>query len=313
MDYFLYSGDIRRGADLQFIQKVSANKASNEVTVILATGGGNPDAAYKMGRYLQERYDDVSVFIPGFCKSAGTLFAMAANQLVFSPYGELGPLDVQMNKQDNLMNLESGLNISEAFASMEGRARDTFHLILNEIIQGSQGVVSFSSAAKAASDMVGSMYGPVFSQIDPEEVGSRSRAMRVGESYGLRLNAKFGNLKPGGMAAISQSYPSHGFAIDMREAANLFERVREATEAEKQIVEDLGNPCRFPSETLLIECITGSVAQPEEEDSHEKATGEAGKRDPEQSADDGTNPSRASKSKRATSSEGPNETSTAAE
>lgn len=213
-----------------------------------------------MGRYLQKRYETVTVFVPGFCKSAGTLLAIAANDLVFSPYGELGPLDIQMSKQDNLMGMESGLNISEAFASMEVRAREAFHRTVTEIVSRSDGVVSFAIAAKAASDMVGSMYGPVFSQIDPEEVGSRSRAMRIGESYGTRLNQKFGNMKDGGMAMIAQSYPSHGFVIDMDEVHHLFERVREATENEKSLVETLGRSCRFPGNKLMLSCVTDQMA-----------------------------------------------------
>lgn len=260
MDYFLYSGPIERGADLEFVSMVAGHKRSEAVTLILSTGGGSPDAAYKMGCYLQKRYDTVTVFVPGFCKSAGTLLAIAASDLIFSPYGELGPLDIQMSKQDNLMGMESGLNISEAFASMEGRARETFHQAVGEIVASSGGVVSFAIAAKAASDMVGSMYGPVFSQIDPEEVGSRSRAMRIGESYGTRLNQNFRNMRNGGMEMIAQSYPSHGFVIDMDEVSHLFERVREATDSEKSLVETIGRSCRFPENKLKLSCVTDEMA-----------------------------------------------------
>lgn len=260
MDYFLYSGPIARGSDLDFVSLVAEYKRCETVTLILSTGGGSPDAAYKMGRYLQKRYKSVTVFVPGFCKSAGTLLAISASDLIFSPYGELGPLDIQMSKQDNLMGMESGLNISEAFASMEGRARETFHQAVSEIVAGSGGVVSFAIAAKAASDMVGSMYGPVFSQIDPEEVGSRSRAMRIGESYGSRLNQKFKNMRDGGMEVIAQSYPSHGFVIDMEEVSHLFERVREATDSEKLLVEAIGRSCRFPESQLKLSCVTDEMA-----------------------------------------------------
>jgi len=260
LDYFLYSGPIERGSDLDFVSMVADYKKNNAVTLILSTFGGSPDAAYKMGRYLQKRYETVTVFVPGFCKSAGTLLAIAANDLVFSPYGELGPLDIQMSKQDNLMGMESGLNISEAFASMEDRARETFHRAVGEIVSGSGGVVSFAIAAKAASDMVGSMYGPVFSQIDPEEVGSRSRAMRIGESYGARLNEKFKNMRDGCMGMIAQSYPSHGFVIDMDEVSHLFERVREATDTEKSLVDAIGRCCRIPENKLKMNCITDAMA-----------------------------------------------------
>lgn len=307
MDYFLYSGRIERGSDLAFIRLVSEKKANKSVTVILATPGGSPDAAYKIGRYLQQRYDDVNVFVPGLCKSAGTLLAIAANQIIFSPYGELGPLDIQMSKQDNLMGMESGLNISEAFASMEGRARESFHCAVGEIISGSSGVVSFATAASAASDMVGAMYGPIFSQIDPEEVGSRSRAMRIGESYGRRLNTKFRNLRDDGMEMISRSYPSHGFVIDIDEVGYLFERVREANKQEKRLVEELGDRCRFPEQELLLSCVTEKMAAIGRGEADEIEPDSQNGRDLNGGAEHGKDSSGASKGKRAAPGKRPTE------
>ena len=112
---------------MQFAEFVAKEKKSDHVMLILCTPGGDPDAAYKMGRYIQSKYKSYQLFVPGYCKSAGTLLAIAAEEIIFSPYGKLGPLDIQMTKIDNLAGLESGLNISEAFLTLEKRARNTFH------------------------------------------------------------------------------------------------------------------------------------------------------------------------------------------
>lgn len=257
MDYFVYSGTMERAADLDFVNLVAEKQENKEVTLILCTLGGNPDAAYKIGAYLQSRYETVNVLVPGLCKSAGTLLAIAANELIFCPYGELGPLDVQMYKRDELMGQESGLNIIEALSTLEDRSRETFHTAISEVVSGSGGIVSFATAAHSSAELVESMYAPIFAQIDPEEVGSRSRAMRIGEDYGRRLNQKFGNLRDQeSMIRLSRSYPSHGFVIDIGEAKHLFNRVREATESEKELVSKVGDCCRFPKRTLHIECVT---------------------------------------------------------
>lgn len=255
-DVFLYSGEMKRGNDLDFIDFVAEKKSSNRVLLVLTTPGGSPDAAYKIGRYLQETYEDFEIFVPGFCKSAGTLLAIAANRLVFSPYGELGPLDVQMTRTDNLAGLESGLNISEAFMLIEDRAMQTFHRMVGEITSGSGGIISFHTASHSAAEIVGALYGPIFAKIDPEEVGSRGRAMRIGEDYGARLNEKFRNLRNNALSILSQSYSSHGFVIDKGEATMLFQRVTEASEAHKELVERIGGKCRFPTPRLTIECYT---------------------------------------------------------
>lgn len=226
MDVFLYNGDLSRGADLRFVEFVASNKQHDELMLILVTPGGSPDAAYKIGRYIQSKYSKVKVYVPGFCKSAGTLLAIAASELIFSPYGELGPLDIQMSRTDNLTGLDSGLNISEAFLALEERAMGTFHRLVRDIIGTTGGIVSFHTASHSASEIVSSLYGPIFARIDPEEVGSRARAMRIGEDYGNRLNQKFANMKPNCLGLLSQTYSSHGFVIDMQEAAALFERVR---------------------------------------------------------------------------------------
>lgn len=285
MDWFLYSGALERGDDLNFIEFVASEKKSDELSLILCTPGGSPDAAYKIGRYLQSRYSNVRVIIPGFCKSAGTLLAIAANEIVFSPYGELGPLDIQMAKADNLAGLESGLNISEAFLTLEKRAKDTFHDLLIEITNNSGGVVSFQTASHSAAEIVASLFGPIFGGIDPEEVGSRARAMRIGEDYGIRLNQHFSNLKPTALSMLSQSYPSHGFVIDMLEAQKLFHRVAETTDAEKKLFEAVGLCCRIPERKLrfsnLLDTNQNDIPQKaaKDEQQHKKnGTGAAPKR-----------------------------------
>ena len=83
MDYILYSGPIERYKDLDIITTISKEQKSKSATLILCTSGGSPDAAYKIGIYLQSRYNEISVLIPGICKSAGTLLAIAAKELCF--------------------------------------------------------------------------------------------------------------------------------------------------------------------------------------------------------------------------------------
>lgn len=255
MDVFLYSGALARGDDLQFIQHIHATQKSKSVTLILVTFGGSPDAAYKIGRYLQKRYDSITVLIPGLCKSAGTLLAFAGTELAFTPYGELGPLDIQLTKTDKIAGMESGLSIRQAFDTLEQQAVAGFHSLVQEIVSSTGGIVSFQTASHSASEIIGALYGPIFGRIDPEEVGSRTRAMQIAAHYGVRLNAKYQNLKQS-MEYLVQTYPSHGFVIDHDEACEIFHRVREASPREKALVESLGMRARFPGTSVDIACLT---------------------------------------------------------
>lgn len=273
MDVFLYNGEIKRSADLRFIELVNREKRDDDCLIIIVTPGGDPDAAYKMARYLQHRYQSYKVLISGYCKSAGTLFAIGADEVIFTPYGELGPLDVQMAKTDKIASLESGLNITEAFVTLEDRARQTYQNVITDILSSSGGIVSFQTASHAATEIVTALYGPIFGRIDPEEVGSRSRAMRIGEDYSHRLAEKWNNLKVDAVSTLSQTYSSHNFVIDYGEAQSLFNNVRLATDEEMELVIELGSLARHPSRSsLTIEKLRDIGASNEESEDHEQST-----------------------------------------
>ncbi len=169
--------------------------------------------------------------------------------------------------EDKLGAQESGLNISEAFKAMEERARDTYHNLITELLSASNGVISIRTAMRAACSMVSSLYGPIFQRFDPEEVGSRSRAMRIGEEYASRLNVKWGNLKSDSIEILSRSYPSHGFVIDFDEAKSMFKNVRRANSDEMIIVKELKRLARFQQQDPIIQFLTNSEENSNEQES----------------------------------------------
>lgn len=244
-DVFFYNGSMQTGRDLDCIQIVQSNRQRDECLLLLTTDGGDPDAAYKISRCLQDRYKKFSALISGRCKSAGTLLAIGAHELVFTPYGELGPLDIQLTKVDRFDQLQSGLTISDSLNTLEERAVDRFYRMVRDYIQQNQGLLSFASATKAASDFVTQLYAPVFSRIDPEEIGARARSMRIATDYGRRLAARSQNIRPNTLKQLSETYSSHSFVIDRQEAGTLFLRVRDASDAEIKVVTALGNYARF--------------------------------------------------------------------
>lgn len=247
-DFFLYNGPLGLPWDLQFMKFLEKNQKNDALTLVLVTPGGDPDAAYKIGKFIQSKYNSFSCLISGLCKSAGTLLATGSSEIIFAPYGELGPLDIQISvrKSDGVVGQDSGLNISEAFRTIEARAAETFHRLVEQIIRRNGGAMSIQTASRCASEIVTSLYSPILGKIDPEEVGQRARAMRIGEDYGLRLNQKFENTNLSAFSRLAQTYSSHSFVIDFDEAANLFRHVRMTDEIEKRLVEELKESGRFP-------------------------------------------------------------------
>jgi hypothetical protein len=244
-DVFIFNGGLEARRDLDAIEAIFANISRPKAVLLLVTNGGNPDIAYKITRYFHEKYEHLTVLVSGKCKSAGTLIAIGAHELVFTPYGELGPLDIQLTKVDRFDQLQSGLTIQEALNTLEARALQSFYEVVRDYMQANNGLLSFASATKAASDFVTQLYAPIFSRIDPEEVGARARSMKIATDYGQRLALKAQNLKPETLRQLSETYSSHSFVIDYHEAEALFNRVRIANQAEQDLVAALGPVARF--------------------------------------------------------------------
>lgn len=260
-DVFFYNGTIDTPRDLDCIETVHENCFRRKAILFLVTNGGNPDAAYKMTRYFQEKYEHFTVVISGKCKSAGTLIAVGAHELAFSPYGELGPLDIQLTKVDKFDQLQSGLTIQDSLNTLEARALSKFYEVVKDYMQANNGLLSFTSATKAASDFVTQLYAPVLSRIDPEEVGARARSMRIAADYGNRLSVKSQNLKAKTLKILAETYSSHSFVIDRQEAETLFTRVRSVDKTEAAVVNALGRSARFELSDFAFHALSVKPAQ----------------------------------------------------
>lgn len=243
-DVIIYNGAMDRSHVLDFVQTVFRHRSRKKLILILVTDGGDPDAAYKMMRYLHRRYDRITVLVAGNCKSAGTLAVIGAHEVAFAPYGELGPLDIQTYKTDNLAGMESGLTITEAIDTLVKKAMDLHREHYTGILTATGRVVSFASAASVATELSTGLFAPIFARIDPYDVGQKARSMRIANSYAERLATVSKNLKEDAVENLTRGYPSHSFVIDMEESQELFNNVRGLTDAESSLIEALGGIAR---------------------------------------------------------------------
>jgi hypothetical protein len=243
------------------------------VLVLLVTSGGDADAAYKIARALQRYYTRFSASIPGYCKSAGTIVATGAHELIIHDHGELGPLDVQMRKPDELWETSSGLTVMEALTTLEQQAYRMLEDCFLSIKGGSGGQVTFKTATEVAVKTVTGLLHPVFEQIDPMHVGEAGRAMNVGSNYGERLGRYGENLRPHALAQLVAGFSSHSFVIDREEAATYFENVREPTPDEEALADALGDAARIPLEQPAWGYLTDEIALQGEEVSVDEGPG----------------------------------------
>ena len=149
-DVLLINADIDRGLDDQIINIVTNRRRRKNVLLILVTVGGHADAAYRIARCLQDSYERYIAFIAGYCKSAGTLCVLGAHEIVMSTAGELGPLDVQFYKKDELGELSSGLVATEALEILQQKAFEMFEDYFLKIKTKSYNQITFKTATEIA-------------------------------------------------------------------------------------------------------------------------------------------------------------------
>jgi hypothetical protein len=66
------------------------------MALLIESAGGDAHMAYRIARMIQRRTSEFTVIVPQYAKSAATLLALGASNLILGRDAELGPLDVQM-------------------------------------------------------------------------------------------------------------------------------------------------------------------------------------------------------------------------
>ncbi|UIP88450.1 SDH family Clp fold serine proteinase [Pseudomonas phenolilytica] len=249
-DVILYVGDISREGYERVTSVCQRQRLSSTAYLVLVTSGGDPHAGYRIARCLRHHYGDFKLLVPDICKSAGTLIAMGAGEIIIADRGELGPLDIQMSKQDELMERSSGLDIQQGLELLRKQTYAAFEEFMFSTQTRTR--VSTKMAAEIAAKLAGTAFQSIYAQVDPVRLGEISRANAIGFEYGRRLDEDSRNLKHGALVGLITRYPSHSFVIDRKEACNLFERVRAPDERESGLVAMLYNLVRDLPDLLVF-------------------------------------------------------------
>lgn len=245
----------------ELVTSCSLGKKYHNIFLVLVTFGGDAHTAYRIGRFLQGTYKKITIYIPSFCKSAGTLIAISGHEIVISKFGELGPLDVQLYKRDEITQVSSGATIFQALSALEERSFQFFERYVLEISGRTNGNVTFRTASQLSVAMTIGLYQEIFGQIDPVNVGEMHRDLCVALEYGVRLAEISKNTDHDRVKQLVYEYPDHSFVIDETEARKLFTNVRKPNRTEIQLTMALKelaiNPLRSE---VYVEVLSGKSA-----------------------------------------------------
>lgn len=142
-DVLVYAGDFNKGeapnsidySDLLPLIDQLENLSGEALDFILETPGGIGEVAEDIVRILREKYKTVSIIVPGWAKSAGTIIAMSADEILMGSMSALGPIDAQLRWQGKTFSAHALL---EGFEKIKKEVEDsgTLNKAFIPVLQG---------------------------------------------------------------------------------------------------------------------------------------------------------------------------------
>src|SRR5260370_20038582 len=175
-DLIVYWGDLR--ADYEYVLRNLAKRRRRRNCVLwLTTRGGDPNTAYRIARTLQRFYKTRVEIVSNICKSAGTIVATGSDKLYMTDDAELGPIDVQLRKPDEVGERTSGLTPIQALGGLETHSLNLFRKYFRILRFDEELSFSTKMAAEIATNVTTGLFTSLYEQIDPIRLAEVERSL----------------------------------------------------------------------------------------------------------------------------------------
>jgi len=195
--------------------------SGDKIEVLIHSGGGHPDIAYRVMKFLRRRYKTVNVLVPLTAKSAATLMCLGADRIYLGELADLGPIDIQID--DPVKHGTRSFSPLDEFKSLEYMREQAIEWMdFYATAMHRRYGIGIKEALRDSIPLVTELLKPVFQQIDPIEMGGYRRAIAISEEYANRMLTLTRN--PRAAHIIKKAvwgYPAHDFCIDIDEAKDL--------------------------------------------------------------------------------------------
>lgn len=126
-------------SDIISVSDQVSNLAGSSVDLILETPGGRGEVAEDIVKLLRGRFESVAVIVPGWAKSAGTLIAMAADDILMDASSALGPIDAQIGSRGKVISAHAmltGFDEIKEEVERTGRLNPVYVPLLQDMTPG---------------------------------------------------------------------------------------------------------------------------------------------------------------------------------
>jgi hypothetical protein len=193
-----------------------------DVALILDSYGGISLAAYRIASLFQTHAASFTVLVPRIAKSAATLLALGADEIILGEDAELGPLDVQVQDYDVEEDRVSALDMVQAIEQLEESAIDVAMRMLKSLKHRTKKRVNL--LLEPSLQFAAEVTKPLFEKIDSVSYSRHSRMLKEAEDYAVRLlvRRKFSRVEAEAIARdLVKQYSTHEFVIDLEECKQL--------------------------------------------------------------------------------------------
>ncbi len=196
------------------------------IHVILHSRGGSLDSAYKVVLFLRSFAKDVRVYVPRRAKSAATLIAVGADQVVMSPFAELGPLDTQITDPRNPATHVSALDCYRSVDYVREFGVLAIPRALKVMLDQTQALIPLGELIESATTFATGSASPMLEQVKALDFGAWGRTLKIGENYAQEVRRRLSHPDSEEDAEriawkLVYGYTHHLYPIDRAEAKRL--------------------------------------------------------------------------------------------
>lgn len=200
--------------------------ADTTIHLVLDSGGGSLDSAFRSVRFLRRFAKRIRVYVPRRAKSAATLIALGADEIVMSPFAELGPLDTQIKDPRNPTKDISALDCYQSVDYVREFGLQTVPAALSTLLSETQARIPLSELINTSTHFALGGVSPMLSSVKALDFGGWGRTLKIGETYARAL---LSDRSVGDAGATAQriaktlvyGYPHHPYPIDIKEASSI--------------------------------------------------------------------------------------------
>lgn len=193
---------------------------NERIALVIDSPGGDPGAAYRLATFLRRHCGGFVAVVPRWAKSAATLLALGADEIIIGDYGELGPLDMQLPDPQS-ETLVSALNEVQALYRLYDFAISALDETMFRLRNRSQ--LTTKELMPFAQDFAIGMTRPLLEDLDTVHYTYVSRELKLAHEYAIRLLQHNYETEVANEIArhLVEDYFDHGFVIDAEEAASI--------------------------------------------------------------------------------------------